>query len=126
MASFEWMLLTEPTYNRARLTRRLAGEDSEPEGTTQRITDLDDSRPREPAKPRARDDARLRRGTVANADNRGWSLYGAPWLQPVAISGKSRERGRAENKPKPLPPAATSCDGKEGVDGSSPSEGFAV
>ena len=26
MASFEWMLLTEPTYNRARLTRRLAGE----------------------------------------------------------------------------------------------------
>jgi hypothetical protein len=46
MASFEWMLLTEPTYNRARLTRRLAGEDSEPEGTTQRITDLGDSRPR--------------------------------------------------------------------------------
>jgi hypothetical protein len=38
------MLLTEPTYNRACLTRRLAGEDSESEGNTQRITDLDDSR----------------------------------------------------------------------------------
>jgi len=32
------MPLTEPTYNRARFTRRLAGEDSEPEGTTERIT----------------------------------------------------------------------------------------
>jgi hypothetical protein len=30
--------------------------------------------------------------TVANTDNGGWSLYGAPWLQPVAISGKSRGR----------------------------------
>jgi hypothetical protein len=30
-------------------------------------------------------------------------------LQPVAISGKSPERGRGENKPKALPPAATSC-----------------
>src|SRR5438270_386690 len=29
---------------------------------------------------------------VAKADNRRWSLYGAPWLQPVAIGGKSTER----------------------------------
>src|SRR6266550_4354997 len=39
----------------------------------------------------------------------GWSLYGAPWLQLVAISGKSDGRGRAENKPKPLPFVATGC-----------------
>jgi hypothetical protein len=32
-----------------------------------------------------------------------WSLYGAPRLQPVAISGKSDARGSGENKPKPLP-----------------------
>jgi membrane protein DedA with SNARE-associated domain len=28
-------------------------------------------------------------GYVAKADNRGWSPYGAPWMQPVAIRGKS-------------------------------------
>src|SRR5207253_9583929 len=39
----------------------------------------------------------------------GWSLYGAPWLQLVAINGKSDGRGRAENKPKPLPSVATGC-----------------
>src|SRR5205085_7675630 len=31
--------------------------------------------------------------SVAISDYEGWSLYGAPWLQPVAISGKSTERG---------------------------------
>jgi hypothetical protein len=39
----------------------------------------------------------------------GWSLYGAPWLQPVAISGKSRDRKNGGNKPKPLPSVATGC-----------------
>ncbi len=32
----------------------------------------------------------------------GLSLHGAPWLQPVAISGKSREGGTGENKRNPL------------------------
>src|SRR5256886_9430926 len=39
----------------------------------------------------------------------GWSLYGAPWLQLVAINGKSDGRGSAENKPKALPSVATGC-----------------
>src|SRR2546427_4626031 len=43
------------------------------------------------------------------AEPRGWSLYGAPWLQPVAISGKSTRPQNREDKPKPLPPAATGC-----------------
>src|SRR5712692_7441538 len=38
-----------------------------------------------------------------------WSLYGAPWLQPVAISGKSTGSQTRRNKPNRLPPAATSC-----------------
>jgi hypothetical protein len=39
MASFVWMLLTEPTYKpNASCCARLAGEDSGPESTTQRIT----------------------------------------------------------------------------------------
>jgi hypothetical protein len=41
--------------------------------------------------------------TVARAGNKGWSLYGALWLQPVAINGKSPEARRTKNKPKPLP-----------------------
>jgi hypothetical protein len=41
-------------------------------------------------------------------------------LQPVATGRKSLSRENGRNKPKPLP----SVDGKEGVDGSSPSEGF--
>ena len=66
------------------------------------------------------------RSYAANADNRGWSLYGAPWLQPVAISGKSTGPPNRKSKRNPLPSAATGCvgNGKEGVDGSSPSEGF--
>ena len=46
---------------------------------------------------------------VANPDNKGWSLYGAPWLQLVAVSGKSDRRGSRPNKRNPLPPAATGC-----------------
>jgi len=39
----------------------------------------------------------------------GWSPNGAPWLQLVAIGGKSRGGRNCRNKPKPLPPVATSC-----------------
>jgi hypothetical protein len=39
----------------------------------------------------------------------GWSLYGAQWLQPVAISGKSTGRRGGKNKPKPLRSVATAC-----------------
>src|SRR6266508_3855130 len=35
---------------------------------------------------------------VASEDYKGWSLYGAPWLQPVAISGKSDRRRTGANK----------------------------
>jgi pimeloyl-ACP methyl ester carboxylesterase len=34
----------------------------------------------------------------------GWSLYGAPWLQPVATSGKSARPRSRKNKRIPLPP----------------------
>src|SRR5205823_5061284 len=46
---------------------------------------------------------------VAKADNEGWSLYGARWLQPVATTGKSRGPVNRKSKPNPLPPAATGC-----------------
>ena len=46
---------------------------------------------------------------VANTDNRGWSLYGAPWLQPMAAGGKWRRPLHAQNMPKPLPWVATGC-----------------
>jgi len=36
-----------------------------------------------------------------------WSLYGAPWSQPAAISRKSSEPQDRKNKPNPLPPGAT-------------------
>ena len=49
------------------------------------------------------------RGTVRHTHSRGRSLYGAPWLQPVAIVGKSTTRGSRRNKPKPLPSFATGC-----------------
>jgi len=67
--------------------------------------------------------------SVAISDYAGWSLYGAPWLQPVANSGKSTEHGNGGNTPKPLPWVATGCLRRSmvrrGVDGSSPSEGSA-
>jgi hypothetical protein len=47
--------------------------------------------------------------SVALVDYKGWSLCGAPWLQPVATGSK---RDGAENgslKRKPLPSVATSC-----------------
>src|SRR5438552_3740604 len=40
-------------------------------------------------------DERCRAATpdcVVRVDNFGWSLYGAPWLQPAAINGKSSSR----------------------------------
>jgi hypothetical protein len=46
---------------------------------------------------------------VASADNGGWSLYGAPWLQPVATSRKSLRGEKGQIKPKPLPWVATGC-----------------
>jgi hypothetical protein len=48
-------------------------------------------------------------------------------MQPVAIGGESESRANGLNKPNPLPLIAASCehnDGKEGVNGSSPLEGF--
>ena len=49
------------------------------------------------------------RTDVAKAGNEGWSLYGAPWSQPVAIHGKSTGRKSGENKPNPLRLVATGC-----------------
>jgi hypothetical protein len=46
---------------------------------------------------------------LARAQFRGWSLYGAPWLQTVAIVGKSKSRRSRRNKRKPLRPVATRC-----------------
>jgi hypothetical protein len=48
-------------------------------------------------------------GAVARRGNVGWSLYGAPWLQPVATGGKSDRSRRGQNKPKPLLWVATRC-----------------
>src|SRR5437016_14448879 len=52
---------------------------------------------------------RRRSLTGVSADNKRWSLYGAPWLQPVADGRKSNRLEDRRNKPKPLPSAATSC-----------------
>jgi hypothetical protein len=49
------------------------------------------------------------RADVAIADNFGWSLDGAPWAQPVAISGKFQEAENGRNKRNPLPWVATGC-----------------
>ena len=38
-----------------------------------------------------------------------WSLYGAPWSQPVATAGKCRCGRNRKNKRKPLPWIATGC-----------------
>jgi hypothetical protein len=51
----------------------------------------------------------LLRPVVAVRDNEGWSLYGAPWLQPVATGRKSNRRRSRRNKPKPLPRVAAVC-----------------
>jgi hypothetical protein len=66
---------------------------------------------------------------VASSDNDEWSLYGAPWLQPVATGRKSPRRENGRIRLKPLPWVAAACrierTVREGVDGSSPSEGSA-
>jgi hypothetical protein len=58
--------------------------------------------------------------------NHGWSVYGAERSQPVATGRKWDRRESGSNRREPLPWVATGCrgNGKEGVDGSSPSEGF--
>jgi hypothetical protein len=45
----------------------------------------------------------------AARQTQAWSLYGAPWLQPVAISGKSDKAEEGSNDRKPLPCVATGC-----------------
>jgi hypothetical protein len=55
-------------------------------------------------------DSRCRLGTaVVKVDNRGWSPYGAPWLQPVATARKSQGRQNGRNRRKPSLLVATSC-----------------
>ena len=52
---------------------------------------------------------------------------GAQRSQLVAVGGKWDGRENGSDKRKPLPWVATGClNGKEGVDGSSPSEGSAI
>ena len=58
---------------------------------------------------RSRGADRQRLADVAKLGNEGWSLYGAPWLQPVAVNGKPAERRSGENKPNPLRSVATGC-----------------
>jgi hypothetical protein len=38
-----------------------------------------------------------------------WSLYGAPWLQQVAISGNCGVAGNGGNTPEPLPRITAAC-----------------
>ena len=45
--------------------------------------------------------------SVAESDNDGWSLYGAPWLQSVATGRKRNTLRNRKNEPKPLPSVAT-------------------
>src|SRR5215510_4574552 len=65
---------------------------------------------------------------VAISAYKGWSPFGAPWLQPVAFSRKFDGLENRRNMQKPLPWAAT-CSRDErmvrrGVSGSSPEEGL--
>jgi hypothetical protein len=46
---------------------------------------------------------------VVLSDNEVWSLYGAPWLQPVATRRKSQRLRSRRNTRKPLPYVATVC-----------------
>jgi hypothetical protein len=130
MASFVWMPLTEPTYNRARLTRRLAGEDSEPEGTTQRITDLDESGPLDPSK--ATRNPRMHAHAPAHRSRRGQQIMEPLWSPVVATGGNQWQIGSALKPLEQAKTVAVGCDrlrekfhGKEGVSGSSPEEGSA-
>jgi hypothetical protein len=51
----------------------------------------------------------LGEATVVRIDYKGWSLYGVPWLQPVANGGKSPRRENRKIKRKLLPWVATGC-----------------
>ena len=51
----------------------------------------------------------LARRSVAWVDYKGWSLYGAPWLQPLATGRKCEASETARTSRKPLPSVATSC-----------------
>jgi hypothetical protein len=55
------------------------------------------------------DPARSGTSEVTFMASRVWSLYGAPWLQPVAIAGKSAAPRNRKNKRNPLRLAATGC-----------------
>jgi hypothetical protein len=46
------------------------------------------------------------------------------WSQAVATDGNPWQMAREEKRLKQAKTVAIGCDGKEGVDGSSPSEGF--
>jgi hypothetical protein len=54
-------------------------------------------------------------GCVAQSGNKVWSLYGAPWLQPVATGRKSHHSTNGPNKPNPLSCVAASCGFKRTV-----------
>ena len=65
--------------------------------------------------------------SVVRTDAQTWSTYGAERSQPAATASKG---GRPDKRLKQAKTVATGCDqlptrrhGKEGVDGSSPSEG---
>jgi hypothetical protein len=63
----------------------------------------------------------------AESGARGWSVYGAERSQPVATSRKwdvAETAQKSQNRCRGLRPVAEGMTGKEGVDGSSPSEGF--
>jgi hypothetical protein len=68
------------------------------------------------------------RASVGRSGNAGWSLYGAQWSQRVASGGRWPTPKNGSDARKPLPWVARlprESHGKEGVDGSSPSEGSA-
>ena len=48
------------------------------------------------------------------------------WSRAVATNGNPWQMGTLRKRLKEARTVAVGCDGKEGVDGSSPSEGFAV
>jgi len=54
--------------------------------------------------------ARIGDRCVARQDNKVWSLYGAPRLQPVATGRKSDAARMRRTTRKPLPWVATGCD----------------
>jgi hypothetical protein len=57
------------------------------------------------------------RDSVVVVGNERWSLYGAPWLQPVATGRKSKSRKTGSTRRKPLPRVATGCLSRSMVGG---------